>query len=84
MPQAAATMAVLIQELHCPKVSFVLHTARPSDGNTGIVLVEAAPGQVRGCGKVWRWGCGWGGVDGNTVIVLVEAAPGQMGRCPPV
>ena len=61
MPQAAATMAVLIQELHCPKVSFVLHTARPSDGNTGIVLVEAAPGQVRGSvGVGW---CGGGGVD---------------------
>jgi len=45
VPQHAATMAVLIQELHCPKMSFVLHTARPSDGNAGIVLVEAAPGQ---------------------------------------
>ena len=63
MPQAAATMAVLIQELHCPKVSFVLHTARPSDGNTGIVLVEAAPGQVGRCGvtacQCGRMRCGW-------------------------
>ncbi len=47
MPQSAATMCVLCQQLHSPKVSFVLHTARPSDWNTNILLVEAAPGQVR-------------------------------------
>ncbi len=44
-------MAVLLMELRCPKVSFVLHTARPSDGNAGVLLLEAAPGQVRGAGE---------------------------------
>uniref|UniRef100_A0A7R9VQR9 CBM20 domain-containing protein n=2 Tax=Chlamydomonas euryale TaxID=1486919 RepID=A0A7R9VQR9_9CHLO len=45
VPQRAATMGVLVQELHCPKVSFVLHTARPSDMDESVMLVEAAPGQ---------------------------------------
>jgi phosphoglucan,water dikinase len=41
-------------------MSFVLHTARPSDGNAGIVLVEAAPGQgetlaAATAGTPWRF-----------------------------
>lgn len=43
--QSAASMAVLLQEVYCPKVSFVLHTARPSDNNKGVLMLEAAPGQ---------------------------------------
>ena len=38
-------MGVLIQELHTPEVSFVLHTTRPSDGDANILMAEAAPGQ---------------------------------------
>eukprot|EP00195_Chlamydomonas_chlamydogama_P004953 CAMPEP_0202902464 /NCGR_PEP_ID=MMETSP1392-20130828/16864_1 /ASSEMBLY_ACC=CAM_ASM_000868 /TAXON_ID=225041 /ORGANISM="Chlamydomonas chlamydogama, Strain SAG 11-48b" /LENGTH=1205 /DNA_ID=CAMNT_0049589227 /DNA_START=175 /DNA_END=3794 /DNA_ORIENTATION=- len=45
VPQPAACMSVLIQELHVPELSFVLHTARPSDGNRGVLLAEVAPGQ---------------------------------------
>ena len=33
------------QELVVPDVSFVLHTARPRDGNKGVVMAEMAPGQ---------------------------------------
>lgn len=43
--QSSASMAVLIMELVAPEVSFVLHTARPSDSNTNIILAELAPGQ---------------------------------------
>ncbi len=35
-----------LQELAEPEVSFVLHTARPSDGNIDVLLAEMAPGQV--------------------------------------
>lgn len=60
VPQKEATMCVLCQQLHLPKVSFVLHTARPSDWNTGILLVEAAPGQgetlaAATSGTPWRF-----------------------------
>lgn len=34
-----------VQELVSPDTSFVLHTARPSDGNTGVMMAELAPGQ---------------------------------------
>ncbi|KAG2494284.1 hypothetical protein HYH03_007637 [Edaphochlamys debaryana] len=45
VPQAAARMAVLTMELVAPDLSFVLHTARPRDGNTGVLLAEVAVGQ---------------------------------------
>lgn len=45
VPQAAAHMAVLVQELVIPDVCFVLHTARPRDGDAGIMLAELAVGQ---------------------------------------
>eukprot|EP00798_Chlamydomonas_sp_ICE-L_P026113 gene26113-11831_t len=45
VPQADASMAVLIQHLYVPDVSFVLHTARPTDGDTNTLMAEAAPGQ---------------------------------------
>ncbi|KAG1668382.1 hypothetical protein FOA52_004892 [Chlamydomonas sp. UWO 241] len=59
VPHSSASMAVLVQELHVPKVSFVLHTARPSDMNTGVLLIEAAPGQgetlaAATAGTPWR------------------------------
>ena len=38
------------QELVAPEISFVLHTARPTDNNANVVLAELAPGQVCGGG----------------------------------
>jgi len=43
--QHDAAMAVLVMELVAPDVSFVLHTARPSDANAHVLLAELAPGQ---------------------------------------
>ncbi len=43
--QSSARMAALVMELVAPDLSFVLHTARPRDGNTGVLLAEVAPGQ---------------------------------------
>lgn len=45
VPQSSARMAALVMELVAPDLSFVLHTARPRDGNTGVLLAEVAPGQ---------------------------------------
>lgn len=38
-------MAVLVMEMVAPDLSFVLHTARPRDGNDKVLLAEVAPGQ---------------------------------------
>ncbi|KXZ48402.1 hypothetical protein GPECTOR_28g809 [Gonium pectorale] len=43
--QSSARMAVLVMELVAPDLSFVLHTARPRDGDAGVLLAEVAPGQ---------------------------------------
>ncbi|KAG2437888.1 hypothetical protein HXX76_005505 [Chlamydomonas incerta] len=43
--QSSARMAVLVMELVAPDLSFVLHTARPRDGNDKVLLAEVAPGQ---------------------------------------
>ncbi|GIL76478.1 hypothetical protein Vretimale_6018 [Volvox reticuliferus] len=43
--QSSAHMAVLIMEMVAPDLSFVLHTARPRDGNREVLLAEVAPGQ---------------------------------------
>eukprot|EP00955_Chlamydomonas_euryale_P005684 60334-Chlamydomonas_euryale.AAC.1 len=57
VPQRAATMGVLVQELHCPKVSFVLHTARPSDMDESVMLVRGSIPNAGGGGKGrWRHG----------------------------
>lgn len=45
VPQSVAHMAVLVQELVAPDVSFVLHTARPRDNNAAVLLAELAVGQ---------------------------------------
>lgn len=45
VPQGAACMAVLVQQLVVPLYSFVLHTARPSDSNPQVAVVELAVGQ---------------------------------------
>ncbi|GFR50578.1 hypothetical protein Agub_g12852 [Astrephomene gubernaculifera] len=43
--QSSARMAVLLQQLVAPDLSFVLHTARPRDGSAEVLLAEVAAGQ---------------------------------------
>ncbi|KAH9621785.1 hypothetical protein KSS87_017544 [Heliosperma pusillum] len=42
--QKEAQMAVLVQELLSPDISFVLHTLSPTDNNKDVVEAEIAPG----------------------------------------
>ncbi|KAJ0232378.1 Phosphoglucan [Hirschfeldia incana] len=42
--QREASMAVLVQEMLSPDLSFVLHTVSPSDPGTNLVEAEIAPG----------------------------------------
>ncbi|KAJ8547034.1 hypothetical protein K7X08_010620 [Anisodus acutangulus] len=44
VPQKDATMAVLVQEMLSPDLSFVLHTLSPTDNNHNFVEAEVAPG----------------------------------------
>ncbi|KAI7741630.1 hypothetical protein M8C21_017639 [Ambrosia artemisiifolia] len=44
VPQKAASMAVLVQEMLSPDLSFVLHTVSPTDNDTNLVEAEIAPG----------------------------------------
>lgn len=44
VPQWEAVMAVLVQEMLSPDISFVLHTLSPTDKNQNLVEAEIAPG----------------------------------------
>ncbi|XP_047333546.1 phosphoglucan, water dikinase, chloroplastic isoform X2 [Impatiens glandulifera] len=44
VPQKEASMAVLVQELLSPELSFVLHTLSPTDQNSNFVEAEIASG----------------------------------------
>ncbi|KAK9288175.1 hypothetical protein L1049_016624 [Liquidambar formosana] len=44
VPQKEATMAVLVQEMLSPDISFVLHTLSPTDHDDKYVEAEIAPG----------------------------------------
>lgn len=44
VPQDEAVMAVLVQEMLSPDLSFVLHTVSPTDKNEDLVEAEIAPG----------------------------------------
>ncbi|CAM8918101.1 unnamed protein product [Rhodiola kirilowii] len=44
VPQKDATMAILVQEMLSPDLSFVLHTLSPTDNNHNFVEAEIAPG----------------------------------------
>ncbi|KAL0391697.1 UNVERIFIED_CONTAM: Phosphoglucan, water dikinase, chloroplastic [Sesamum radiatum] len=44
VPQNEAVMAVLVQEMLSPDISFVLHTLSPTDKNQNLVEAEIAPG----------------------------------------
>uniref|UniRef100_A0A803LZL4 CBM20 domain-containing protein n=1 Tax=Chenopodium quinoa TaxID=63459 RepID=A0A803LZL4_CHEQI len=44
VPQKKAQMAVLVQEMLSPDLSFVLHTLSPTDNDRNVVEAEIAPG----------------------------------------
>ncbi|KAL3845584.1 hypothetical protein ACJIZ3_002987 [Penstemon smallii] len=44
VPQKEAVMAILVQEMLSPDLSFVLHTLSPTDKNHNLVEAEIAPG----------------------------------------
>ncbi|KAL3839958.1 hypothetical protein ACJIZ3_024549 [Penstemon smallii] len=44
VPQNDAVMAILVQEMLSPELSFVLHTLSPTDKNHNLVEAEIAPG----------------------------------------
>ncbi|KAF9610095.1 hypothetical protein IFM89_019935 [Coptis chinensis] len=63
VPQKDATMAVLVQEMLSPELSFVLHTMSPTDRDTNSVVAEIAPGLGETLasgtrGTPWRLSCG--------------------------
>lgn len=62
VPQKDAKMAVLVQEMLEPELSFVLHTVSPSDHDTRVVEAEVAPGLGETLasgtrGTPWRLSC---------------------------
>ncbi|XP_075496743.1 LOW QUALITY PROTEIN: phosphoglucan, water dikinase, chloroplastic-like [Primulina tabacum] len=61
--QAEAVMAVLVQEMLSPDLSFVLHTLSPTDKDHSLVEAEIAPGLGETLasgtrGTPWRLSCG--------------------------
>ncbi|KAJ6880278.1 phosphoglucan [Populus alba x Populus x berolinensis] len=63
VPQKDATMAVLVQEMLSPDLSFVLHTLSPTDRDQNSVEAEIAPGLGETLasgtrGTPWRLSCG--------------------------
>ncbi|ONK58769.1 uncharacterized protein A4U43_C09F16460 [Asparagus officinalis] len=63
VPQREATMAVLVQEMLSPELSFVLHTVSPTDQDPQSVEAEIAPGLGETLasgtrGTPWRLSCG--------------------------
>ena len=44
MPQASASMAVVVQSMLAPELSFVLHTAHPISRDPDVLEAELAPG----------------------------------------
>ncbi|CAM0912375.1 unnamed protein product [Alopecurus aequalis] len=62
VPQRDAKMAILVQEMLEPELSFVLHTVSPSDHDTKVVEAEVAPGLGETLaagtrGTPWRLAC---------------------------
>ncbi|KAL8262896.1 hypothetical protein R6Q59_024245 [Mikania micrantha] len=63
VPQKTASMAVLVQEMLSPDLSFVLHTVSPTDNDNKLVEAEIAPGLGETLaagtrGTPWRLCCG--------------------------
>ncbi|XP_024534041.1 phosphoglucan, water dikinase, chloroplastic isoform X1 [Selaginella moellendorffii] len=72
VPQKAASMAVLVQELLAPDLSFVLHTVDPIDRNAQIVQGELAAGLGETLASGTRgtpWRLSANKVDGSVKLV---------------
>eukprot|EP00250_Pteridium_aquilinum_P016715 c23252_g1_i1 orf=383-3940(-) len=72
VPQKAASMAVLVQELLSPQLSFVLHTVSPVDRNENIVEAEIASGLGETLASGTRgspWRIAGNKFDGSTKIL---------------
>lgn len=72
VPQKEAAMAVLVQELLSPQLSFVLHTVSPVDKNENIVEAEIASGLGETLASGTRgspWRIAGNKFDGNSKIL---------------
>ncbi|KAJ4818910.1 hypothetical protein LUZ62_031476 [Rhynchospora pubera] len=72
VPQMEASMAVLVQEMLDPELSFVLHTVSPTEQDPRLVQAEVAPGLGETLasgtrGTPWRLSCGKFDDDVNTL-----------------
>ncbi|KAL0365837.1 UNVERIFIED_CONTAM: Phosphoglucan, water dikinase, chloroplastic [Sesamum radiatum] len=83
VPQNEAVMAVLVQEMLSPDISFVLHTLSPTDKNQNLVEAEIAPGLGETLasgtrGTPWRLQCeelvvrSVGPADGEVIQLTVD------------
>ena len=88
VPQHSAAMAVLIQEMLSPDLSFVLHTVNPVDRDASLVAAEVAPGlgetlAAAARGTPWRLSLGKINGEVGTVafanfseeMVVLQAGP---------
>ncbi|KAJ4954682.1 hypothetical protein NE237_011465 [Protea cynaroides] len=72
VPQKEAAMAVLVQEMLSPDLSFVLHTLSPTDHDHSLVEAEIAPGLGETLASGTRgtpWRLSSGKFDGNVTTV---------------
>lgn len=81
VPQKDATMAVLVQEMLSPDLSFVLHTLSPTDHDDNSVEAEIAPGLGETLasgtrGTPWRLSCGK--FDGNVCTLAFANFSNEM------
>ncbi|XP_078158821.1 chloroplastidic phosphoglucan, water dikinase (ATGWD3) isoform X2 [Carex rostrata] len=72
VPQLEASMAVLVQEMLHPELSFVLHTVSPTEQDPRLLQAEVAPGLGETLasgtrGTPWRLSCGKFDDDINTL-----------------
>lgn len=72
VPQRDAAMAVLVQEMLSPDLSFVLHTLSPIDRDAAVVAAEVAPGLGETLASGARgtpWRLSLGKMDGSVKTV---------------
>ncbi|XP_078433717.1 chloroplastidic phosphoglucan, water dikinase (ATGWD3) [Wolffia australiana] len=70
--QSAATMAVLVQEMLLPELSFVIHTVNPVDRDSGVAAVEVAAGlgeTLAGAARGTPWRLSLGKISGKVETV---------------
>ncbi|KAK4481272.1 hypothetical protein RD792_012156 [Penstemon davidsonii] len=76
VPQNDAVMAILVQEMLSPELSFVLHTLNPTDKNHNLVEAEIAPGLGETLAS------GGGPADGEVVRLTVDYSKKPMSLDP--